>query len=190
MGNGGHARQLIAEGCSPKAKLIAIGSNEDRKKEAEARKGWDGQWDTFFSFSARSFGAIDQSIGEGSQVLSGAIIGPRACISAHTIVNCQAVVHHDAKVGMFAHIAPGAQVLGGAVVGEGVLVGANAVIMPLAVVPDWVIVRACSVYPNDYKSGRFTLKRVRHDGTMERCGWDGGAISSEHSGTDKVAQQD
>lgn len=144
IGNGGHAKQLIAEGCKPDAKLVAIGDNRARKKEAEALKGFDGRWSVFVSAGARLL--RPDEIAEGVQILSGAHIGSGARIGRHTIVNHLAVVDHEARVGSFCHIAPGAKVLGGADVGEGVLVGANAVVLPGQVVPPWSIVAAGTVW--------------------------------------------
>ncbi len=149
IGDGGHAKQLVAEGASRNDKLVAIGDNRARKKEAEAHAGWDGSWDTFVSFAARFYGRW--TLGEGSQVLSGVVVGSGARIGRHCIINHGATINHDVTIGDFVHVAPGAQVLGGAQVGEGCFIGANAVVLPNSTVPAWVVVRACSVWPCDYQ---------------------------------------
>ena len=149
VGSGGHAKQIIAEGCDPRSTLIAIGSNADRKKEAEAHAGYKGRWQTFVSVGARLYRPAH--IGDGSQILGGAIVGVGARIGCHTIVNNGAIINHDVSIGDFVHVAPGAQVLGGAQVCEGCFIGANAVVLPNSTVPAWVVVRACSVWPCDYQ---------------------------------------
>lgn len=157
IGNGGHAKQLMAEGCPPDAKLVAIGDNRARKKEAEAHKGFDGRWDTFISAGARLLKANE--VGEGTQILHAAMVCANAKVGRHCIVNHSGLVEHDAALGDFVHVAPGAKVLGGCAVGEGVLVGSGAVILPGSVVPPWTIIRACSVWPCDYRPiGRRKVK--------------------------------
>ncbi len=65
-------------------------------------------------------------IGEGAQILSGAIIHPGATIGAGAIVNFGARIDHDCIVGEFAHIAPGVTLSGNTKIGEGVHIGTGA----------------------------------------------------------------
>jgi UDP-perosamine 4-acetyltransferase len=69
-------------------------------------------------------------IAEGAQVLTRAVIHPRARIGENAVINTCAIVEHDAIVGAHAFVSPGAILLGGACVGEGALIGALAVILP------------------------------------------------------------
>ena len=66
------------------------------------------------------------TIGAGSFVASGAVVGPQARVGAHCIVNTRASVDHDCALGEGVHVAPGA-VLGGHVrVGSGAWIGLGA----------------------------------------------------------------
>ncbi|MCC7015876.1 MAG: acetyltransferase [Rhodospirillales bacterium] len=65
-------------------------------------------------------------IGEGAQVLAGAVVQPGARLGANCIVNTRASVDHDCVIGAHAHIAPGATLSGGVRVGEGAHVGTGA----------------------------------------------------------------
>lgn len=69
-------------------------------------------------------------IGQGSQVLAGAVINIGARIGPGTILNTNTVVEHDCQVGAFCHIAPGAVMGGGSAIGDGVLLGSGAVLLP------------------------------------------------------------
>lgn len=136
IGAGGHFRHLIAEGCDPQAVLVAIGNNHDRKQEALSRVV---KWDRFISAKAVLYVFLED-IGEGCQVMAGAII--HAPLGRHVIVGNSAVVSHDAVIEDFAFIGPGAVVCGGATVSTGAYVGAGAVVTPDATVPPWAMVKA------------------------------------------------
>jgi sugar O-acyltransferase (sialic acid O-acetyltransferase NeuD family) len=72
--------------------------------------------------------AADVSIGEGTVVASGAVVGPSSRIGRNAIVNTQASLDHDCVVGDGAHVGPGAIVTGVVEVGECSWIGAGAVI--------------------------------------------------------------
>ena len=65
-------------------------------------------------------------IGEGAQVLAGAVVQPGARLGVNCIVNTRASIDHDCVIGAHAHIAPGATLSGGVRVGEGAHVGTGA----------------------------------------------------------------
>lgn len=138
IGNGGHKRHLIAEGCDPGANLIAIGNNQDRKKEATALAHVH-RWEKFVSVRAIVY-PFTEDIGEGCQIMAGAVI--HAPLGKHVIVGNNAVVSHDCEIGDFAFIGPGAVICGGARIGTGAFIGAGAVVVPGAVVPAWALVKA------------------------------------------------
>jgi hypothetical protein len=55
-----------------------------------------------------SYVAVDAILGEGCQILAGAVIATHAHIDHGAIVNTAASVDHDCRVGHCAHIGPGA----------------------------------------------------------------------------------
>lgn len=174
IGDGGHARQILAE--FGEINVIAIGDNRRRKHVAEVERPLD-TWDIalqpiWHHDSNFMRGGGKYTIGEGSQILRGAVLGVEVKIGRHCILNHQCTVDHDAELADYVHVAPGARVLGGAKVGEGALIGANAVVLPNAVVPPWAVVRACSVYPSDYNviNGKPTTRKERPVAALEYAG--------------------
>ena len=73
--------------------------------------------------------ASDATLGDGAQVMAGAVIQPAARIGRNVLVNTRAVVEHDCVVGDHAHVAPGAVLCGGVSIGESAHIGAGAVIL-------------------------------------------------------------
>tara|TARA_R110002049_G_scaffold295113_4_gene482289 strand:+ start:13826 stop:14482 length:657 start_codon:yes stop_codon:yes gene_type:complete len=101
--------------------------------------------------------AQDVVIGQGCQVLAGAIVQTGARLGVNVLVNTGAIVEHDADIADHVHIAPGVTLSGnvsvgvgvhlgtGVVVKQGVTIGANAVIGVGAIVIADVPVGACYV---------------------------------------------
>lgn len=167
IGSGGHARTIQLELCplagllrkdEPEPDpvrttfLIGIGDNRLRRKIANQhpRHYWT------------NIGNEVQGSKAGALLFPGGHLSVACSIGAHVIINHGAVVNHDAVIGDFAHIAPGAQVLGAARVGTGAFIGANAVVLPGAEVPDWAVIRACSVWPADYTLPDGTARKGRN----------------------------
>lgn len=73
--------------------------------------------------------ADNVQLGEGTQVLAGAVIGSGARLSLNCIINTRAAVDHDCLIGDHAHIAPGAVLSGSVTVGEGAHVGTGATVI-------------------------------------------------------------
>ncbi len=70
--------------------------------------------------------AADVKIGEGSQIMAGAILQPGVCLGANVIVNTGAALDHDCSIGRHSHIAPGVTLSGGVSVGNAAHVGIGA----------------------------------------------------------------
>ena len=69
------------------------------------------------------------SLGEGAQIMAGAVVQPGVRIGADVIVNTRAAIDHDCIIGDHAHIAPGAVLCGEVVVGDDTHIGAGAVLI-------------------------------------------------------------
>jgi sugar O-acyltransferase (sialic acid O-acetyltransferase NeuD family) len=67
-------------------------------------------------------------LGEGNQIMAGAIVGADAVIGDNCIVNAGAIVSHDCRLEDNAHLAPGAILAGGVTVGRNTLVGMGATV--------------------------------------------------------------
>jgi len=73
--------------------------------------------------------APDVALGEGVQIMAGAVLQTGTSIGDNTIVNTRASIDHDCHIGAHVHIAPGAVLSGGVTVGDYVHVGAGATIV-------------------------------------------------------------
>ena len=72
--------------------------------------------------------ATDAALGQGAQIMAGAVIQPGTRIGHNAIVNTRASVDHDCQIGAHAHVAPGATLCGGVEIGDGAHIGAGAVV--------------------------------------------------------------
>jgi sugar O-acyltransferase (sialic acid O-acetyltransferase NeuD family) len=99
------------------------------------------------------------TVGEGVQVMAGAIVQTSACIGANVIINSGAIVEHDCEVGAHCHLAPGAILSGGVVLEEGVHIGAGAVVRQGIRIGANAIVASGAAVVRDIASGQ-TVKGV------------------------------
>ena len=97
--------------------------------------------------------AKDCALGEGVQVMAGAVINTGTKISADAIINTGAKVDHDCYISHHAHIAPGVTISGGVRVGEGAHIGAGATVIQGIAVGDAALVGAGSVVLRDVPAG-------------------------------------
>lgn len=110
----------------PKAKvLLAIGDNKLRQNLARRIQHKFGRLTHPSAFVDRMV-----TIGEGTQILHGAIVNRGTVLGKHCILNTASSVDHECQLADFIHIAPKATLCGGVIIGEGTLVGAAATILP------------------------------------------------------------
>lgn len=93
-----------------------------------------------------TFVAPDSVLGEGAQIMAGAVIQPGCRIGRNTIINTGTTIDHDCNILDHVHVSPGVTVCGnviiysfshigaGATVIQNVVVGANALVAAGAVV--------------------------------------------------------
>ncbi|HSV27417.1 MAG TPA: acetyltransferase [Sedimentisphaerales bacterium] len=68
-------------------------------------------------------------LGEGTQVMAGAVIQSDTSILENTVINTSASIDHDCRVGSNVHIAPGAIICGGVTIGDFAYIGSGAIII-------------------------------------------------------------
>ncbi len=73
--------------------------------------------------------ALDVQLGEGCQVMAGAVVQTGVVIGRNAIVNTRTCIDHDSRIGDHCHIAPGVILCGNVCVGAGSHIGAGAVIV-------------------------------------------------------------
>ena len=73
--------------------------------------------------------AADVCLGEGVQVMAGAVIQTGSTIGDNTILNTRACVDHDCEIGAHVHVAPGVTLSGGVRVHDNAHIGCGAVVI-------------------------------------------------------------
>lgn len=68
-------------------------------------------------------------LGDGVQVMAGAVIQPGCEIGENSIVNTRAGVDHDCRIGRNVHVAPGATLCGSVTVEDDTFIGAGATVI-------------------------------------------------------------
>lgn len=92
-------------------------------------------------------------IGEGSQILAGAIISNEASIGRQCIINTKASVDHEVVLEDGVEIAPGATLCGDIHVGAGAWVCAGATVLPRLKIGQDAIIGAGAVVTKDVPAG-------------------------------------
>jgi UDP-perosamine 4-acetyltransferase len=106
--------------------------------------------------------ATDAVLGEGSQVMAGAILQPGVVLGVNCLVNTGASLDHDCRIAGHVHIAPGAVLSGGITVGEGVHIGTGAVIIQGIRIAAGAMIPAGAVVTRDVPQGtRLSLTRAQ-----------------------------
>lgn len=127
---------------------IGIGGPKVRKKMCKKFLALGGKLkSTKSKFS--DIGSYDVVIGEGSNVLSGAILSNNVTIGKANIIYYNVVITHDVITGDYVQVSPGAQLLGRCAIGDFSSIGSNAVILPDIKIGKNVIVGAGAVVNKD-----------------------------------------
>lgn len=91
----------------------------------------------------------DVVLGEGTQIMPGAIVNTNTRVGDNVLINSAAIVEHDCQVGDHSHIASGAIVCGGCLIGQGVHIGAGATINQGIHIGDGSVIASGSVVITD-----------------------------------------
>jgi UDP-perosamine 4-acetyltransferase len=92
-------------------------------------------------------------VGAGVAIFAGAVINAEAEVADFAILNTNASVDHDCKVGVAAHVAPGCALAGCVVVGDRAFIGAGASVIPGVMIGSDTMVGAGSVVVRDVADG-------------------------------------
>lgn len=88
----------------------------------------------------------------GCVIVAGAVVNAFAYISLGGIVNTNATVGHDCRIGRCAHIAPGANVAGDVIIGHCSWIGVGSTIRQCIKIGEKVVIGAGSVVVSDIQS--------------------------------------
>ena len=92
-------------------------------------------------------------LGEGCQVMNGAVLQCYARIGANAVINTRASVDHSCVVQAHAFVGPGAVLCGDVKVGAGAMIGAGATILPGVDIGDGALIGAGAVVRRDVPGG-------------------------------------
>jgi UDP-perosamine 4-acetyltransferase len=130
--------------------LNGVGYLPDSDVRARIHKEWSTRGFRFETLiHSRAWVEPTVKLGEGTQVMAGAIVQAEAEIGAGSIVNTSASIDHHCRIGALVHIAPGATLCGGVEVGERAFVGAGATIVQGVRIGPGAIVPAGSMVKRD-----------------------------------------
>lgn len=101
-----------------------------------------------------AFVAGDAIIGEGAQIMAGAIVITGSQVGENTIINTRASVDHDCVLGAHCHIAPGSTLSGSVRVGDGTLIGTGASVIQGITLGEHCVVGAGAAVVRDIPAGR------------------------------------
>ena len=127
---------------------LGLGNPYLRKKMYEKFLAAGGQLVSTISPLA-CIGSFDVQIGEGSNILPGAIFSNGTKIGRGGIVYYHSSITHDCIIGEFVQISPGVTLLGKSEVGSYSQIGANATILPNVKIGQNVIIGAGAVVTKD-----------------------------------------
>ena len=122
----------VIAGYEPGSVRLALGigsvrPSPERMKLFEEYRGRGYRFVTVIHPSAVVAG--DAELGEGAQIMAGAIVQPGCKIGEGTIINTRASIDHDCRIGRFVHVAPGATLSVGVTLGDGCHIGVGAVVV-------------------------------------------------------------
>lgn len=99
------------------------------------------------------FVAPDVELGDGVQLMAGAIVQTKAILRDNVLINTGSIVEHHAVIGRHVHVATGSILAGSIHVGEGSFIGAGATIIHNRMVGSGALVAAGAVVIDDVPSG-------------------------------------
>lgn len=132
--------------------LLGTGSPKLRSKIATEFIDLGGMLSTHISNHALISEHVSD-IKAGATILPQTLIEPSASIGQGVLINVNAFIAHDVKVGDFCEISPSAQLLGGCTVGNGTFIGSAAVILPGVSIGENVTIGAGAVVNKNVPSG-------------------------------------
>jgi len=84
-------------------------------------------------------------LGEGAQVMAGAVIQPDCHIGENSLVNTRSSIDHDCVIGDHTHIAPGSTICGDVQIGDDCFIGTGSTIIQGLRINDDSLIRAGTV---------------------------------------------
>ncbi len=131
----------------------SVGSTDLRRKVYEKFKSWGYRFRNVIHSGAIISCNSEVLLGEGIQVMAGAVVNVGAVIGENSIINTRASIDHDCQIGKHVHIAPGTTLSGNVKVGEGSHIGVGTTIIQGVAVGSKTIIGAGSLVLHDIDDG-------------------------------------
>lgn len=132
--------------------ILGVGKPSLRKKLAAEFRASGGILTSLISPFAR-VGPYQVRLGEGLNIMTGAVITQNVVIGEGTLVHINTTIHHDCRIGSYCEISPGCHLLGKVAIGDLVSVGSGTVILPGINVGNNVVIGAGAVVTRDISDG-------------------------------------
>ena len=132
--------------------LVVVGTGErDRRAIVERLTAAGFEFATLVH--PRAHVSRTTSIGPGSVVSAGVVVGARTAIGSQVVLGRGALIGHHTEIGDFSTINPGANVAGNVVVGEDAFIGLGAVVRDHLAVGAAALVAAGAVVVGEVEPG-------------------------------------
>lgn len=136
----------------------AVGSAKELSGRRRVFDAWTSKGFRFTTIvHPTAFVSIHATLGQGVQILAGAIVQCGTAIGDNTLVNTKTSVDHDCQIGASCHLAPGVTLCGGTRVGPGTHVGTGAAVIQGIQIGSGVLVGAGAVVVRDVPDGDFVV---------------------------------
>ena len=140
----------------PKKYIVAIGDNYKRWQVVQRLLRNDPETRFYTSVHNTAVVSNRATIGEGSVICAGAIVGVDSKIGSHSIINTRTVVDHDCLIEDYANIAPNAILGGGVEVGMRSFIGISTTVLHSISIAEDVVIGAGSLVNTNVEVGSST----------------------------------
>jgi len=146
--------RLFAEGISAAANGVgSVKDNGPRRQVYETLKSAGFSLPTLIH--PRAWVADSARLGEGVQVMPGALVLRAVTIGNNTLINSGAIVEHDSRIGAHVHICTGVRMGGQVTIGDGGFIGVGTSVRQSVRIGAGALVGAGSVVIDDVADGAF-----------------------------------
>ena len=138
--------------------VLGIGGSTHRYKLGERFMKWGGELKSVICSSA-SIGHYNMKLGEGLNIMMGAVVTEAVTIGKGSLIHVQSSIHHDCQIGEYCEILPGSHLLGNVKIGNCTSIGSGAIVLPKISIGSGVVVGAGAVVTKNVGDG-VTVKGI------------------------------
>lgn len=128
--------------------ILGIGNPKHRKKLDDLMLSLGGKPTTLISKNA-IVGGLNNQIDLSVSVMTGVVITSNIRVGYGTLINTNALITHDCKIGNFVEVCPGVNTTGQCVIHDNAFIGTGAILLPKVTIGEGAIVAAGAVVTKD-----------------------------------------